>query len=231
MKHLKNILTAVTLVAAASSASAIQFDLAPDSFSPGIGYSAAGVTNANKLGVDFTADTLATQSFVLATGSSATFKFGTVTFNDGELVSGFANITGPVCLWGGCTYLIDETNDLGVTANFSFSNPTSGLQSSTGTGFAVTGLIDPRTFLGSTLEAEGAVDFSITWADKLVDFGNGGQFKIVMDRLDFDFNGQTLDQTYHIELITAPVPEPETYALMLAGLGLVGFMARRRKQA
>lgn len=27
------------------------------------------------------------------------------------------------------------------------------------------------------------------------------------------------------------VPEPSTYALMLGGLGLVGFMARRRKQA
>jgi hypothetical protein len=29
---------------------------------------------------------------------------------------------------------------------------------------------------------------------------------------------------------TVPVPEAETYAMMLAGLGLVGFMAKRRKQ-
>jgi len=32
-------------------------------------------------------------------------------------------------------------------------------------------------------------------------------------------------------LVTAPVPEPETYALMLAGLGAVAFVARRRKSA
>jgi hypothetical protein len=31
--------------------------------------------------------------------------------------------------------------------------------------------------------------------------------------------------------VTAAVPEPETYALMLGGLGLVGFAARRRKAA
>lgn len=30
--------------------------------------------------------------------------------------------------------------------------------------------------------------------------------------------------------IVTPVPEPETYAMLLAGLGLIGFAARRRKQ-
>jgi hypothetical protein len=29
--------------------------------------------------------------------------------------------------------------------------------------------------------------------------------------------------------VTATVPEPETYAMMLAGLGVLGFLARRRK--
>ena len=28
---------------------------------------------------------------------------------------------------------------------------------------------------------------------------------------------------------TAPVPEPETYALTLVGLGAIGFVARRRR--
>lgn len=30
--------------------------------------------------------------------------------------------------------------------------------------------------------------------------------------------------------VTSPIPEPETYAMLLAGLGLLGFHARRRKQ-
>jgi hypothetical protein len=53
----------------------------------------------------------------------------------------------------------------------------------------------------------------------------------------------SLTQIYSIEMIgtgsansninlaaTTPVPEPETYAMMLAGLGLMGFIARRRKK-
>jgi hypothetical protein len=38
--------------------------------------------------------------------------------------------------------------------------------------------------------------------------------------------------TEHVtfSLTTAPVPEPETYAMVLAGLGLIGFKARRGKR-
>lgn len=31
--------------------------------------------------------------------------------------------------------------------------------------------------------------------------------------------------------VAAPIPEPETYAMLLAGLGLLGFMARRKRTA
>jgi len=33
----------------------------------------------------------------------------------------------------------------------------------------------------------------------------------------------------NINYLTAAVPEPETYAMMLAGIGMLGFMVRRRK--
>lgn len=34
---------------------------------------------------------------------------------------------------------------------------------------------------------------------------------------------------YIVDAAVTPVPEPETYALLLGGLGVVGFIARRRK--
>jgi hypothetical protein len=41
-----------------------------------------------------------------------------------------------------------------------------------------------------------------------------------------DVNNSSQD----LAVFAAPVPEPEIYAMMGIGLGLMGFMARRRKQ-
>ncbi|MEQ1592634.1 MAG: SdiA-regulated domain-containing protein [Thiobacillaceae bacterium] len=42
--------------------------------------------------------------------------------------------------------------------------------------------------------------------------------------------GATPTAKSQLIVLSAPVPEPETYAMLLAGLGLVGFTVRRRKQ-
>ena len=45
-------------------------------------------------------------------------------------------------------------------------------------------------------------------------------------------NMVTLNEEYRLRLAgvqVAPIPEPETYAMLLAGLGLIGTMVRRRK--
>ncbi len=47
-------------------------------------------------------------------------------------------------------------------------------------------------------------------------------------RLTFDNDEAMGFDNFSVTAVPA-IPEPETYALMLAGLGVVGFMARRRK--
>lgn len=42
--------------------------------------------------------------------------------------------------------------------------------------------------------------------------------------------GKTVGGTYNGNISLSPVPEPESYAMMLAGLGLMGFVARRRSK-
>ena len=71
-------------------------------------------------------------------------------------------------------------------------------------------------------QTDGLYGFSVAGADVL---GGGYYYRLY-------FNSKS-DKNFSVDnvslLATAPVPEPETYAMLLAGLGVVGFIARRRR--
>lgn len=73
---------------------------------------------------------------------------------------------------------------------------------------------------------EGLVD-PLTDQKPLVD-GNGVAYVMLGDgRHDLDYVGQQIGG-FNANELAAPVPEPEVYAMMLVGLGAVGFAVRRR---
>jgi len=66
-------------------------------------------------------------------------------------------------------------------------------------------------------------------------FGTGGNVRLYNGGLQDYFGNTALfsprqSQSPSNWTVTAAIPEPETYAMLLAGLGLLGFAARRRKQ-
>ena len=70
--------------------------------------------------------------------------------------------------------------------------------------------------------------YSFSWTDILSPTGPGGGSALTgWGSLDPEV---LRGGDYSIALTgVLPVPEPETYAMFMAGLGLMGFIARRRK--
>jgi hypothetical protein len=121
----------------------------------------------------------------------------------------------------------DDLNGRQITVNFAFTAPSV-------FGGNVNGTTVGQSFLG--IYENGYVN----WAGNgstLLDFGNGGQLRITLFNTKFNegFFGLNDGKKYggvvdaKFKLVTAPVPEPATWAMMIAGFGLVGAAMRRRQ--
>ena len=93
------------------------------------------------------------------------------------------------------------------------------------------GINDAGQVVGGSLTTDGNLHVFITGPDgegmmdlnSLVDLPSG---VILVWGIDINNSGQVIANA---TIPVATIPEPEAYALMLAGLGLIGFMARRKK--
>jgi len=133
------------------------------------------------------------------------------------------------------SFSVDLIGDVSNTYNFSVSSPFAFTSSVVAGGFGVDGV---TTSLSAPL-----LSFVTVGDNSTVLGGIAFQSTIVEDFLaagDYSFNvlvattDETSGQYFGNFTLAAPapvaaIPEPETYAMFLAGLGLLGFASRKRK--
>lgn len=113
---------------------------------------------------------------------------------------------------GGATWTFESPFDL------SFTTWITGTAS---VDFTLTGPGGSSTFTYAVTDASGAQH-----SDEFKDLAAGSYtFSYVAD---VEAHGAFSSRLVSSIAPTAPVPEPQTYAMLLAGLGIVGVMARRR---
>jgi hypothetical protein len=137
----------------------------------------------------------------------------------------------------GATFADHFTFSVTGTTSSNFDAIISSISRSADTGLDISGLSLYRVgggtgtggTLGDTLVSSGTSLHSgemDVWTLSSDNLASGDYYVLVSGNMVSDTSA-----SFGGAVMLAPVPEPETYGMMLAGLGVLGFLARRRKQA
>lgn len=225
----KSVLIAAIALAFAGSASAATYTSVPGGANTGLPFAYFGNAanpsgDSPMVGQVFSlaeASTLSSFAFYALGNTSASFQLNIAEWNPGTNVLNQAvNLAGSTLV---SKTAVDTFNSAGGYTTLSFDNL--GLSLNAGTKYiAYLTSTDPtltHVQLSRTQTAQDATGFGLGHAYYSTIPGQGWQ-------VPFSGNG-FLSLQY--SAVTAPVPEPEQYAMLLAGLGVIGAVARRRKQA
>jgi hypothetical protein len=221
---LKSITAAVALLAsglasATTTLNAGSYSVTYNETTAGFGWISSWFTSGSNVGFEWSVDPSVNVTSVGGAAASATFAIPdfTITVNPGYTLSG--PLTGSL---GNIVYFL---NGSGATASLTATGTVSvdgGPATTLPSAPLAQTVITPSFgyFAGTTSAPLGTFSsFAVTGASITLN-ASGGSFASI---------GAQPQNKLKFEFTATPVPEPETYALMLAGLGLVGFMARRRQ--
>lgn len=171
-----------------------------------------------------------TQSVYVSTGAGVITLpqysiFGDVFYHVGAWTPTFTNSSSLV-VWDASAVNYTAGNTYNISEQWDFLGP----------GSPVVGTFNGRT-VGSLINAgtysDGSYNGIVFWHSDNLPFLNNpglpnGNWQYTQTWTNTSNSSDAI--TFTRPFTVAAIPEPETYAMMLAGLGLMGFVARRRKQ-
>ncbi|VAW46959.1 hypothetical protein MNBD_GAMMA04-1588 [hydrothermal vent metagenome] len=169
----------------------------------------------------------------LSPWSGTSLTVGDVTF-DG--ISGIESNRFDIRTIGGAWAEVLEANRWDATAiGFTFANPVSQFLFNTyGNTTGANWVLDAFDASGNLIDSEtyGRITLGAT-LDTVASITSSSANIAYATMSDLSFMAGEVGSVLYVDnfTYTTPVPEPSTYALMLGGLGMVGFMAYRRRKS